>query len=190
MPIRDEDTLPYSKVVCCFCGAQNAVAQRYLDEAATLGKRMAHNNIALVYGGGDCGVMGAVANAVMSNGGWVTGIFPESLRDVENAHEKLSKTIIVDTMHTRKELMYRKSDVFAILPGGFGTLDEMFEILTWKQLAFHNKPIVIFNDNGYWNHLIALMDNIIGQGFARPETKKLYDVVHTTEELVAYLIKH
>jgi uncharacterized protein (TIGR00730 family) len=190
MPTRDKEAHGCTKVVCCFCGAQNAVPQDHLDVGVQLGKRMAQNNIALVYGGGDCGVMGAIANAVMASGGWVTGIFPESLRDIENEHQALSKIVVVDTMHTRKELMYRKSDIFAILPGGFGTMDEMFEILTWKQLALHNKPIVIFNHQGYWDHLIALMNNIIATGFARPETRQMYDVVHTVEELVAYFQKH
>lgn len=190
MSVRDEESSGYDKVVCCFCGAQNAVPQPFLDAGTQLGKRMAQNYIALIYGGGDSGVMGAVANAVMAGGGWVTGIIPESLRDIESEHQQLSKLVVVDSMHTRKELMYRKSDIFAILPGGFGTMDEMFEILTWKQIALHNKPIVIFNQDGYWDHLIALMDVIIATGFARPETRKLYDVVHTVEELIAYFLKH
>ncbi len=178
------------KSVCVFCGAQNKVPRIHLDMGKELGKRMAKNNISLVYGGGDCGIMGAVANAVMASGGWVTGVFPESLRNIENEHQNLSKIIIVDTMHTRKELMYNKSDMFVILPGGFGTMDEMFEILTWKQLLLHNKPIVIFNHEGYWDHLIALMENIIDKGFAMMGTKELYDVVTSLDELMEYMHNH
>lgn len=173
--------------LCCFCGAQNAVPQAHLDMATKLGERMAKTNTSLVFGGGDCGLMGAVSNAVMAHGGYVTGVFPESLRHIEREHPHISKSIIVDTMHTRKELMYKKSDVFAILPGGFGTMDEMFEILTWKQIQLHNKPVVIVNHQGYWDHLIALMDNIIATGFARRETRGLYDVVDNVDALMAYL---
>jgi len=177
------------KTVCVFCGAQNRVPQVHLDMGKEVGKKLAENSISLVYGGGDCGIMGAVANSVMKHGGWVTGIFPESLRNIENEHQGLNKIIIVDTMHTRKELMYMKSDMFIILPGGFGTMDEMFEILTWKQLELHDKPIIIFNHEHYWDHLIALMNNIIDKGFARIETKDLYTVVNTIDELVACIVK-
>lgn len=173
--------------VCVFCGASNQAPKEHLDMGAELGKLMAHNGLSLVYGGGDCGIMGKVANAVMEEKGWVTGVFPESLRNIENEHLGLSEIVIVDTMHTRKELMYKKSDVFVILPGGFGTMDEMFEILTWKQLKLHNKPIIIFNHNGYWDHLVALMDNIINKGFARAENRALYKIVSTMDDLLAEL---
>ncbi|MFO1242108.1 MAG: TIGR00730 family Rossman fold protein [Rickettsiales bacterium] len=177
------------KAVCVFCGAQNAVPQVHLDMGKDLGKRMAEKNISLVYGGGDCGIMGAVANSVMKTGGWVTGVFPESLRNIENEHQSLNEIIIVDTMHTRKELMYRRSDKFVILPGGFGTMDELFEILTWKQLELHNKPIIVFNHEGYWDHLIALMERIISTGFARRETRDLYVVVDNIEDLMNEIVK-
>ncbi len=183
----EEISLGIKRNVCCFCGAQNAVPQVHLEMGSALGRRMAQTKNALVFGGGDCGLMGAVANAVMAEGGYVTGVFPESLREVEREHPNLSKCIIVDSMHTRKELMYKKSDIFAILPGGFGTMDEMFEILTWKQIKLHNKPVVILNHLGYWDHLIALMENIIQTGFARSETRGLYDVVSTVEDLITYI---
>ncbi len=176
------------KAVCVFCGAQNKVPQIHLDMGKELGKKLAEKEITLVYGGGDCGIMGAVANATMAEGGWVTGVFPESLRNIENEHQNLSEIVIVDTMHTRKELMYKKSDMFVILPGGFGTMDEMFEILTWKQLLMHNKPIVIFNHAGYWDHLIALMNNIIEKGFAMESTLRLFDVVDSLDALVDYIV--
>ncbi len=176
--------------VCVFCGAQNAVPQAYLEAGREFGQRLAENNLALVYGGGDCGVMGAVANAVLFHDGWVTGVFPENLRQLEQEHHALSKIIIVDSMHTRKEIMYRKSDMFVIFPGGFGTMDEMFEIITWRQLRLHNKPIIIFNQNGYWDHLVSLMENIIETGFAREETYSFYKVVSTLDELMEYIGQH
>lgn len=176
--------------VCVFCGAQNAVPQKYLDAGKDFGKMLADNNIALVYGGGDCGVMGAVANATLYHDGWVTGVFPENLRQIEAEHRALSKIIIVDSMHTRKEIMYRKSDMFVIFPGGFGTMDEMFEIITWRQLRLHHKPIVIFNQDGYWDHLVKLMESIIETGFARKETYSFFKVVSTLDELMEYINTH
>lgn len=173
--------------LCVFCGAQNAVPAEHLDIGTELGKRMAAVGKKLVYGGGDCGIMGRIANAVMQHGGWVTGVFPRSLRNIENEHKSLTEIIIVDGMHERKQLMYERSDAFVVLPGGFGTLDELFEILTWKQLRLHSKPIVIFNHNGYWNHLVALMENIINTGFARMENKDYYVVFDTFDELAEYL---
>ena len=181
---------PNDKSVAVFCGAQNAVPQKHLDLGRDLGLWMGDNKVSLIYGGGDCGLMGAVANAVMEKKGWVTGVFPENLREIENEHEALSECIIVDTMHTRKELMYIKSDMFVILPGGFGTMDEFFEILTWKQLKLHDKPIVIVDHDGYWSHLVSLMENIIGNGYAMKGTDTMYDVVHTLDELTEYIAGH
>ncbi len=171
--------------VCVFCGAQNAVPEDHLELARNLGKEMASRELALVYGGGDCGLMGAVANSMLEEKAWVTGVFPESLRYIEKEHQSLNEIIIVDSMHTRKELMYKKSDVFIVLPGGFGTLDELFEILTWKQLQLHTKPIVIVNHNGYWDHLESLMNNIIDKGFAKEENRKYFQIVNTLEECLS-----
>lgn len=176
--------------VCVFCGAQNAVPETHLQAGRDFGRKLAEENFALVYGGGDCGVMGAVANATLNNGGWVTGVFPENLRQIEAEHRALSKIIIVDSMHTRKELMYSHSDMFVIFPGGFGTMDEMFEIITWRQLRLHHKPIIIFNHEGYWDHLIKLMDGIIETGFARKETYEFFTVVNTMDELMSYIRTH
>jgi uncharacterized protein (TIGR00730 family) len=175
------------KSVCVFCGASNAVAQKFLDIGAEFGQRLAKRDVTLIYGGGDCGVMGAVANATMKNGGHVTGVFPVSLRNIENEHQNLSEIIIVDTMHERKMGMFERSDAFIVFPGGFGTMDEMFEILTWKQLQLHNKPVIIFNYQGYWDPLIALMKNIIEQGFAKAEVATFYHVVTVVEEILDIL---
>lgn len=170
--------------VCVFCGASNNVPQKYLDIGAKFGEILAKRNTDLVYGGGDCGVMGAVANSTMKHGGHVTGVFPVSLRNIENEHKSLSEIIIVDTMHMRKQTMFERTDAFVVFPGGFGTMDEMFEILTWKQLKMHHKPVVIFNYEHYWDPLIALMNNIIDTGFAKPENAGYYNVVDRVEAIL------
>ncbi len=173
-----------SKNVCVFCGASNNVSKKFLDIGETFGKILAKTNNGLVFGGGDCGLMGAVANGTLNNGGHVTGVFPVSLRNIENEHQALSEIIIVNTMHERKQIMFERSDGFAIFPGGCGTMDEMFEILTWRQLRLHQKPIVIFNYEGYWNPLIALLDNIIANKFAKQETSDFYRVVDKVEDVL------
>jgi uncharacterized protein (TIGR00730 family) len=175
------------KSVCVFCGASNNVPKKFLEIGARFGEILAGNDTTLVYGGGDCGVMGAIANQTMKSGGHVTGVFPVSLRNIENEHQSLSEIIIVNTMHERKQCMFDRTDAFVVFPGGFGTMDEMFEILTWKQLMLHNKPIVIFNYQGYWDPLIALMKNIIETGFAKPETATYYHVVTEVEEILDIL---
>ena len=172
------------KSVCVFCGASNNIPKKFFDIGAEFGKVLASRDITLIYGGGDCGVMGAVANSVMKNGGHVTGVFPVSLRNIENEHQSLTEIVIVNTMHERKQNMFERSDAFIVFPGGFGTMDEMFEILTWKQLLLHNKPVVIFNYQGYWDPLIALMKNIIETGFAKPETTTYYHVVTELEQIL------
>jgi uncharacterized protein (TIGR00730 family) len=172
------------KFICVFCGAQNAVPQKHLDAGTTFGLEMAKRGLGLVYGGGDCGVMGAVANAVLEGDGWVTGVFPEHLRAIEEEHKHLSETVIVENMHSRKQLMYKRSDAFVIFPGGFGTMDETFEILTWKQIGLHDKPIIIFNHEGYWDHLVALFENIIDTGFATKATRGIYEVIDTMDALL------
>ncbi|MGE0753753.1 MAG: TIGR00730 family Rossman fold protein [Alphaproteobacteria bacterium] len=172
------------KSVCVFCGASNDVPKKFLDIGSAFGKILAQKNINLVYGGGDCGVMGAVANASLQNGGYVTGVFPESLRDIENEHQSLSEIVIVNTMHERKQLMFEKSDAFIVFPGGFGTMDEMFEIITWRQLRLHNKPVVIFNFEEYWTPLIKLMYNIIDNNFAKEEVKGFFNVVDKVDDVL------
>ena len=175
------------KSVCVFCGASNSVDKKFLDIGAEVGKLLAARDITLVYGGGDCGVMGAVANSTMKHGGYAIGVFPRSLRNIENEHQSLTEITIVDTMHERKQNMFERSDAFIVFPGGFGTMDEMFEILTWKQLMLHNKPVVIFNYQGYWDPLIALMKNIIEQQFAKAEVATYYHVVDKLEDIINVL---
>ena len=173
--------------VCVFCGAQNAVPKEHLEMAYQLGRDLAANGKQLVYGGGDCGLMGAVANGTLEAGGPAIGVFPRSLGRIEVEHKGLTTMHMVDTMHERKQIMYDNADVFVILPGGFGTLDEMFEVITWHQIGIHTKKVVIFNHLGYWNHLIALMDNIIETKFAKEINRTFYTVVNTKDELYALL---
>lgn len=175
------------KAVCVFCGASNSVDKKYLNIGADFGQILAQHGVTLVYGGGDCGVMGAIANSTMKNNGHVTGVFPVSLRNIENEHQNLTEIIIVNTMHERKMCMFERSDAFIVFPGGFGTMDEMFEILTWKQLLLHDKPVIIFNYQGYWDPLIALMRNIIENNFAKAEVATYYHVVTEVDEILDIL---
>lgn len=175
------------RAICVFCGAQNAVPQEHLDMAFQLGQDMANANKQLVYGGGDCGLMGAVANGVLQGGGQAIGVFPRSLGRIEVEHKGLTKMHMVDSMHERKQIMYDHADTFVILPGGFGTLDEMFEVITWRQIKIHEKHVIIYNHLGYWDHLITLMENIIESGFAKPVNREFYTVVNTKEELYGML---
>lgn len=176
-----------SKSVCVFCGASNDVDKKFLDIGAEFGELLAKRDTTLVYGGGDCGVMGAVANSTMKHGGHVTGVFPVSLRNIENEHQNLTEIIIVNTMHERKQNMFDRSDAFIVFPGGFGTMDEMFEIITWKQLLLHDKPVIIFNYQGYWDPLVKLMHNIIENGFAKAEVATFFHVVDELEEIMDVL---
>ena len=169
------------KSVCVFCGASNNVAKQYLDEGARLGKMIAEKGYHMVFGAGDCGMMGAVANAVLANNGTVTGVYPRVLDGLEKAHASLTELIIVDDMHTRKHTMFEKSDAFIILPGGFGTMDETFEVITWKQLNTHNKPIILYDYKDFWKNWISLTDQFIDLVFASDRTKSMYDVVDTID---------
>lgn len=170
--------------LCVFCGAQNAVDKAHLEMGAKTGKAIADAGLRLVFGGGDCGMMGAVANAVMENGGEAIGVFPHHLRTHEAEHTGLTETIIVGSMHERKKLMFDLSDMFAILPGGFGTMDEMFEILTWRQISLHEKPVFIFNHLNYWDPLLVMMEHIIEQRFAKPINREFYDTFQTLESMM------
>ncbi len=175
------------KSVCVFCGASNNVAKDFLEEGERLGKMIAEKGYHMVFGAGDCGMMGAVSGAVLENGGTVTGVYPRVLDGLEKAHNHLSELIIVDDMHTRKHTMFEKSDAFIILPGGFGTMDETFEVITWKQLNTHNKPIILYDYKNFWKSWIALTDQFIDLGFASKKTKTMYDVVDTLEGIFTKL---
>jgi hypothetical protein len=173
--------------LCVYCGSSGAVDRPYREAATELGAWLAAAGIGLVYGGGRVGLMGLLADAVLAGGGEVIGIIPSRLRDAELAHPGATELVVVESMHDRKRLMAGKADAFAILPGGIGTLDEMFEILSWKQLGLHDKPILLADIGGYWAPLRALLDDIVTKGFARPEARGLLRVVPTVAALMATL---
>ncbi|MDA8232603.1 MAG: TIGR00730 family Rossman fold protein [Magnetospirillum sp.] len=176
--------LPKLKSLCVFCGSAAGSDPRWREAAVRLGHVMAGEDVQLVYGGGHLGLMGALAEAVMGNGGRVVGIIPEHLTRVEKAFTEITELHIVDSMHTRKRRMFDLADAFAVLPGGMGTMDETFEMLTWKQLRLHHKPIIVINQDGYWTPWLQLASAIIANGFAHAETARLYTVVDDVGEVL------
>jgi len=173
--------------VCVYCGSSSRVSDAYKQAATEFGKLIAQNNASLVYGGGRVGLMGLVADSVMANNGRVIGIIPHHIERREVAHQGLSELHVVDSMHIRKQMMVEKSDAFVVLPGGIGTLDEVCEVLTWKQLGMHDKPIVIANINGYWDPFAKLIEHVIQSGFMRAEDARLMTVVNSVEEIFPLL---
>lgn len=152
--------------ICVYCGSRSGKEARFSEMALKVGLEMAAQDINLVYGGGRVGLMGLVADTVLSKGKDVLGVIPRNLFQKEVAHQGLTELIEVDSMHQRKAIMEERSDAFLILPGGFGTMDEFFEILTWKQINIHQKPIGILNSFGYYDHLINFMKKAVQEGFA------------------------
>lgn len=177
--------LPRLRSLCVFCGSSPGSDPAHREAAARLGRAMAADGVRLVYGGGHLGMMGALAEAVMGAGGRVVGVIPEHLTRVEKAYVEITELHVVDSMHTRKRMMFDMADAFAVLPGGMGTMDETFEILTWKQLRLHNKPIVIVNQEGYWQPWLDLAAHIIGNGFAHADTSRLYSVADDVGQVLA-----
>ena len=171
------------KSLCVYCGSARGASPRYVAAARELGEALAERRIRLVYGGARIGMMGEAADAVMKNGGEVIGVIPEHLQSSEVGHSGITELKVVESMHVRKKLMFDLSDAFAVLPGGFGTLDELFEIITWRMLALHSKPIVIINIDGYWDPFQALIDHLIGEGFAREATRQHFSVVNSVGRL-------
>lgn len=164
------------KSMCVYCGASLGNSTEYLNLARTLGRQLGRRGIRLVYGGGRVGLMGAVADSVLAEGGEVIGVIPKHLQEAEIGHNGLTELKIVDSMHTRKRVMFDLSDVFVVLPGGFGTLDETFEIVTWRQLGLHDKPIVLVDHNGYWDPFLDLIDHLIAEGFAKPAARQNFSI--------------
>jgi hypothetical protein len=161
------------KRVCVFCGSNKGLHPAYKDAAWETGQALAHRGIGLVYGGGNAGLMGVVADAVLAAGGEVIGVIPEALVAKEIAHTGLTDLRVVRSMHERKALMADLSDAFVALPGGVGTLEEFCEVLTWSQLGLHQKPCALLNVKGYYDHLIAMFDLAVAEQFMRPENRTL-----------------
>jgi hypothetical protein len=176
------------KSLCVFCGASDAVDGVYRDAATRLGVLMAEAGIELIFGGGQIGLMGLLATAVVSHGGKVTGVIPRHLHRAEiGTRPPLGDLHVVGTMHERKALMFDRADAIAVLPGGLGTLDETFEVLTWKQLGLHDKPIVMVDIDGYWAPFHELIERIVAAGFAPSSSRRLMHRVGRAEEVLPLL---
>jgi len=171
------------KSVCVYCGSSARADQVYKDAATELGKAIAARGWGLVYGGGRVGLMGLVADAALAAGSRVVGIIPQHIQAREIEHTDLTELHIVDSMHIRKQMMVDRGDAFVILAGGLGTLDEFFEILTWKQLGLHDKPVVMVNINGYWTKMIEAIRHIANEKFMRMEDLAMFQVVDTVAEV-------
>jgi uncharacterized protein (TIGR00730 family) len=162
--------------ICVFCGSSMGAAPEYAEQAAGLGKLLAEREIGLVYGGASVGIMGVVADAALAGGGEVIGVIPENLMRVEIAHAGLTELHVVPGMHERKAKMAELSDGFLALPGGAGTLEELFEVWTWAQLGLHTKPIGLVEVNGYFRTLQKFADHMVDEGFLRPQHRDLVSV--------------
>lgn len=171
---------PYS--VCVYCGSRAGADPAYLDSAREMGKAIARNGWRLVYGAGDVGLMGAVAQSATDAGAPTLGVIPTHLLDREAPRGIFGDRIITETMHERKKVMFMNADAVVVLPGGAGSLDEFFEVLTWAQLGLHTKPIVLLNVNGYWDPLVTLLNHVIDQGFADPSIKDFFQSASTVED--------
>ncbi|HBK45748.1 MAG TPA: TIGR00730 family Rossman fold protein [Xanthomonadaceae bacterium] len=159
------------KSICVYCGSNTGSKPVYSERATELGRRIAHDGLRLVYGGGNVGLMGTVANAVLEAGGEVTGVIPEQLANWEVAHRGLTELQVVGSMHERKLRMFDLSDGFVALPGGFGTMDEMFEMLTWRQLGIGDKPCAFLDVDGFYAPLIGMIDRMVEERFLHPEQR-------------------
>lgn len=172
------------KRITVFCGSGSGTDTAYRMQAAALGTRLAEQNIELVYGGAKIGLMGTVADAVLSNGGKVIGVLPEFLMAKEIAHSQLTELILVKSMHERKTKMNELCDGVIALPGGFGTLEELFEMLTWAQLGLHKKPIALLNTNGFYDSLVQLIHNMVEKGFVKPVNLQMLIISDNIDELL------
>lgn len=172
------------KRICVFCGSGCGAGDQYMDAARKLGLALLGHNLSLVYGGAGVGLMGVIADTVMQNKGEVVGVIPKALFDREVACTGLSDLRVVDTMHERKSLMAELSDGFIALPGGLGTIEEFFEVLTWSQLGIHEKPCGILNVNGYFDRLTGFLDHAVSQGFIEKECRSLVLMDHDPETLI------
>ena len=180
--------MPFRRVAV-YCGSVGGVGNQYLDTAREVGTYLANNGIDVVYGGGRVGMMGAVANAALDAGGKVYGVIPEKLKTREIAHDGLTELHVVDGMHPRKTMMASMADAFIALPGGWGTLEEIFEVVTWTQLNYHKKPVGLLNVRGYYDHLIAFLDHAAAEGFIRAMHRPLLSSANSLPELLDRMSK-
>ena len=176
--------------LCVFCGSSKGINNAYVAAAKRLGKLMAEQKIELIYGGGSIGIMGELANAVLENGGRVTGVIPKFLYDKEVGHDDITKLIIVETMHERKMTMASLSEGFLALPGGIGTLEELFEIYTWNQLSLVKHPVALLNVEGYFDELIRFMEKMEKEGFIRSHTQNILIKCNDVEQVLHRMRDH
>ena len=175
--------------VCVYCGSREGIEPAFLREAEALGQALALAKIKLVYGGASIGMMGTIARSVLQHGGHVTGIIPKFLTALETPLEGVNERILTEDMHQRKQIMFNRADAFVVMPGGIGTLEEAFEMLTWRQLHRHRKPIVFVNIKGYWDSLIALFDHVVDMGFAHDDLVGFYSVVNAADDVIPAIEK-
>ena len=174
--------------VAVYCGSANGLDGRFRAEAIALGRAIASAGLGLVYGGASIGLMGAVADAALAGGSEAIGVLPAVLAGKEIAHDGLSRLEYVETMHERKARMVELADAFLVLPGGFGTLDELMEVVTWAQLRMHAKPCILINSTGYWQGLLDFIDTAVESGFVKAENRALLRVAASAEEAVAMAV--
>ena len=173
--------------LCVFCGSRAGTDPAFTEAAEQLGRRLAERGVRLIYGGGSIGLMGVVMQAVLENGGEVSGVIPEFLMRREVGNPDLTELIVVDSMEARKRRMFELADAFAVLPGGIGTLDETIEIITWQQLGLHSKPIAFLSVGDYWKIFESLIEQVVTQGFADAAVRNLFAVAGDVESLLATL---
>ena len=173
--------------IAVFCASANGTRSVYRDAAVELGRSLAERNIGLIYGGSNVGLMQAVAESALSSGGRVVGVIPEVLVDLEVAHHGITELHVTSTMHTRKALMGEKSDAFFILPGGYGTFEEMFEVLAWQTLKLHQKPIVLLNIDGFYDKLLNFLDHCVTEGLLKQRNREILLVANSVEEAFTLL---
>ncbi|PRC91862.1 TIGR00730 family Rossman fold protein [Solimicrobium silvestre] len=178
------------KSICVYCGSATGISPSYADAARSLAGVLVGHNLNLIYGGGNIGLMGIIADEVMRLGGEVTGVIPKALVDKEVAHMALTRLYIVNDMHERKAMMASLCDGFIALPGGIGTLEELFEMLTWLQLEFHQKPVGLLNVGGFYDGLISFLDHTVLQGFLKPTHHALLLKSSDAEDLILQLKAH
>lgn len=171
------------RVICVYCGSRDGRSPEFAEAAEAVGAGIAARGCGLIYGGGKVGLMGRVASAALAGGAPVTGVIPHHLRSREVDRDDLTELIFTETMHERKMIMYQRADAFIALPGGPGTLDELIEIITWRQLGLHEKPALLLNINGCWDKLIALLQDTVANGFAGENMLSFLTICHSAEEL-------
>ncbi len=179
----------YTRSICVFCGSELGTRASHNLLAIKLGEKIVHYNLRLVYGGGNLGLMGTIATEVQNNGGTVLGIIPQTLKTLEVAKDDIETLVVTDDMHARKKLMYVNSDLIMVLPGGIGTLDEFFEVLTWAQLDLHKKPIILLDNDDFWRPLLDLISHQIDEGFVSPKTLTLFSTFSNIETAFDHLLE-